>query len=230
LKRILALLLLVCADAFAAPSEITAQYELSHKALGIIGRVDETFSRVGDSYSIRSVTRSEGALKVFVDDQLVLESSGKVNARGLQPLAFSQRRTNTGKGDVKATFDWDKGIMHSFQGGESSDTPLPRDTQDRISVMYQFMNLPVGEGQVMMPMSNGRKVELYTYRLVDEVRLSTPAGDFDTLHYARVTANPKESKAEVWVAKSQFNLPVRVVFDDPKGLRIEQTLVALQAR
>jgi hypothetical protein len=45
-----------------------------------------------------------------------------------------------------------------------------------------------------------------------------------------VTTNPRESKAEVWLAKSRYNFPVRVVFDDPKGLRLEQTLVALQAR
>jgi hypothetical protein len=143
---------------------------------------------------------------------------------------FSQRRANTTKGDVKATFDWDKGIMRSMRDGEVSVVALPRDTQDRISVMYQFMNLPLGSETVTMPMSNGRKVDLYTYRLVDEERLTTPAGDFDTLHYARVTASPKESKAEVWLAKSHFNFPVRVVFDDPKGLRLEQTLVAFQAR
>jgi hypothetical protein len=229
LKSLLASLLLASAGALAAPSEITAQYQLSHKALGVIGRVDETFSRSGDNYSIRSVSRSEGALKVFLDDQIVLESSGKVTSRGLQPLAFGQRRANTTKGDVRATFDWDKGIMRSMHDGEVSEVALPRETQDRISVMYQFMNIPPGGETVTMPMSNGRKIDLYTYRLVDEERLSTPAGDFDTLHYARVTASPKESKAEVWLAKSHFNFPVRVVFDDPKGLRLEQTLVAFQA-
>jgi hypothetical protein len=226
----LASLLLASASALAAPSEITAQYQLSHKALGVIGRVDETFSRSGDSYTIRSVSRSEGALKVFLDDQLVLESSGKVNASGLQPLVFGQHRANSSKGDVKATFDWDKGIMRSLHAGEMSQVALPRETQDRISVMYQFMNLPLGEGQVTMPMSNGRKVDVYTYRLIDEVRLSTPAGEFDTAHYARVITSPGESKAEVWLAKSHFNFPVRIVFDDPKGLRLEQTLVAFQAR
>jgi hypothetical protein len=229
-KFFLASLLLASASALAAPSEITAQYTLAHKALGVIGRVDETYSRNGDSYSIRSVSRSEGALKVFLDDQIVLESSGKVNSRGLRPLVFGQRRANSTKGEVRATFDWDKGIMHSVHGGERSEIALPRETQDRISVMYQFMNLALGDGPVTMPMSNGRKVDVYTYRFVDEVRLTTPAGDFDTLHYARVTANPNESKAEVWLAKSHFNFPVRVLFDDPKGLRLEQTLVAFKAR
>jgi hypothetical protein len=120
--------------------------------------------------------------------------------------------------------------MLSTYGGESSEVPLPSATQDRISLMYQFMNLPLGEATVTMPMSNGRKVDMYTYRLVDEVRLATPAGEFDTRHYARVTTDPKESKAEVWLAKSHFNFPVRVVFDDPKGLRLEQLLVAFEAR
>jgi hypothetical protein len=225
-----ALCLAAASAAAAAPSEISAQYRLAHKTLGVVGRVDETYSRTGDTYSIRSVSRSEGALKVFLDDQLVLESRGKVNARGLQPLTFGQRRSSTPKGEVKATFDWDKGIMFSMHGGELSEVPLPRETQDRISVMYQFMNLRLGDGQVTMPMSNGRKVDVYTYRLVEEVRLNTPAGEFDTLHYSRVTANPKDSKAEVWLAKGHFNIPVRVVFDDPKGLRLEQTLVAFEAR
>lgn len=225
-----ALSLLASLGAFAAPSEITAQYQLAHKTLGVVGRVDENYSRNGDKYSIRSVSRSEGALKVFLDDQIVLESSGKVNAQGLQPLTFGQHRVNSTKGQVRATFHWDKGIMVSAHGGDLSEVPLPRATQDRISLMYQFMNLSLGEATVTMPMSNGRKVDVYTYRLVDEVRVTTPAGDFDTRHYTRVTTGPKESKADVWLAKSHFNFPVRIVFDDAKGLRLEQTLVALEAR
>jgi hypothetical protein len=49
------------------------------------------------------------------------------------------------------------------------------------------------------------------------------------MHYERVTASAKEGKAQVWLAKDRFNFPVRVVFDDPKGPRIEQLLVALEA-
>ena len=62
-------------------------------------------------------------------------------------------------------------------------------------------------------MSNGRKVERYTYRLVGEVRLATPAGEFETMHFERVVESARESKAEVWLAKDRFNFPVRVVFD-----------------
>lgn len=230
MKTLLALLLGLVAStaALALPTDIAAEYRLVFTGL-TIGHVSETYSRTGDTYAIRSVASAEGPLKLFLDDQITMQSSGRVVASGLQPLEFAQHRAKTSKGAVQATFDWEHRVMHSTSGDNRSEVPLPDATQDRISVMYQFMNLKPGAGTVTMPMSNGKKVELYTYRFVDEEPLETPAGRFDTLHYERVVASPKESKAQVWLAKDRFNFPVRVVFDDPKGLRIEQILVGLQA-
>jgi uncharacterized protein DUF3108 len=229
MRIVLAALLLQALPAAALPTEISAEYQLTSHGV-TIGRVTETFSRKGDNYAISSVTRSEGALKIFLDDQITLESSGKVGADGLKPLRFGQRRARDHKRDIDATFDWERGVLVSRVGNDENEVALPARTQDRISFMYQFMHLDPGSAPMQVNLSNGRKVEKYDYRLVEEVRLATPAGEFDTLHYARVPASSKESKADVWLAKDRFNFPVRVVFDDPKGLRLEQTLVALQAR
>ena len=220
--------LLASAAALATPTDIAAEYQLSAAGL-TIGHVSETFARLGDEYRIRSVASSTGVLKLFLDDQLTMQSTGRVVASGLKPLAFAQHRQSTTKGAVKATFDWERGIMHSQSGDNERDVPLPQETQDRISVMYQFMNLKPGAKTVEMYMSNGRKVERYTYRFVGEEPLRTPAGSFDTVHYERVLESPKDSKAEVWLAKDRFNFPVRVVFDDSKGPRVEQLLVAFKA-
>ncbi len=231
MRTLLALVLGLAASTGALaslPTDIAAEYRLVFTGL-TIGHVSETYSRSGDTYAIQSVARAEGPLKLFLDDQLTMQSSGRVVATGLQPLEFTQHRRNTSKGTVHATFDWEHGVMRSTSGGDRSEVPLPQHTQDRISIMYQFMNLKPGAGTVTMPMSNGRKVEVYTYRFVDEQPLDTPAGRFDTMHYERVTSSPEESKAQVWLAKDRFNFPVRVVFDDPKGLRVEQILVGLQA-
>ena len=134
------LLTLACTAAAALPTEITAEYRLTNNGL-TIGRVNETFVRRGDSYTIQSVTRSDGVLKMIYDDQITLESSGRIVPSGLQPLEFGQKRARDSGKDIKALFDWDKGVMHSVSEGKLSDVPLPRETQDRISVMYQFMNL-----------------------------------------------------------------------------------------
>jgi hypothetical protein len=226
-----ALLLFGPAAALAIPSEITAEYLLTSYGVEI-GRVNETFTRTGDTYTIQSVTRSEGALKLVYDDQIVLESAGRVDDDGLRPLRFGQHRARDGSRDIAATFDWERGVMHSRFRGKDSDVPLPKQTQDRISMMYQFMNLtaPTAGSEVVLAMANGRKVEHYTYRLVDEPRIKTPAGEFDTWHFKRVTFTPKESRAEVWLAKDRYNFPVRVVYDEPEGIRLEQSLRTLQAR
>ena len=229
--RVLAAVVLALASraTLAVPSEIHAEYSLVNHGIAI-GRVNESFVRHGDTYSIQSVTRSEGVLKLVLDDAITLESSGRVVEGGLQPLRFGQKRAKDSSRDIAATFDWEHGVMHSRFRGEEKDVPLPKEAQDRISMMYQFMNMSPREGDVVLAMANGRKVEHYTYRLVDEPRIRTPAGEFDTWHYRRVNFAPNESHAEVWLAKARFNFPVRVVFDDPKGLRLEQTLVTLEQR
>ena len=229
MRRLAAIALAASAPAFAAPLEIAAEYRLTTGGV-TIGHVSEVFQRKGDAYTIQSVTRSEGPLKVFLDDQLTLESSGRFVTTGLQPLEFSQRRARDSTRDIKSTFDWDKGVMRTMMRGEGSQTALPRETQDRISVMYQFMNLPSYGEIVTMPMASARKIELYTYRLVEEVKLATPAGEFQTRHYERVVKNEKETRAEVWLAKDHFNFPVRVLFDEPRSLRLEQDLLDLRTR
>jgi len=226
-----AVLLLCCSfAASAAPSEIKAEYQLTNNGI-VIGRVQESFVRKeDDTYSISSVSRSEGILKLLYDETITLQSSGRVVAKGLQPLRFEERRMRDPRRDVEATFDWDSGQFESHFRGETSTLPLPRDTVDRLTMMYQFMYFKPRAGSFVFAMSNGRKVERYMYRFVDEVRIATPLGEFDTFHLERVVDTPKDNRAEVWLAKERDNFPVRVVFDDPKGLRIEQSIVALQSR
>jgi hypothetical protein len=211
----------------AVPARITAEYELLNNGL-TIGRVQESFVVDGDTYEINSVSRSEGMLKIFYDEQITLRSTGKVGEHGLKPLQFDERRTKEPRRNVSATFDWERGVMRSSYRGEVTRHALLPATQDRISMMYHFMFVRPRQGNMTLAMSNGRKVERYTYRMVDEVRIGTPAGEYDTIHFERVTTEPNDRQVEVWLAKAHQYFPVRVVFDDPRGFRVEQRLVALR--
>jgi hypothetical protein len=222
---------LACAASHAAaqPARVTAEYKVTSSGM-TIGSVKETFLRTGDTYSIESVTRTEGPLKIILDEELTLKSTGKVGPKGLQPLQFGLTRVKDTKRDVKSTFDWDKGVMRVSLRGENSETAIPRDTQDRLSVMYQFMSLrDTGDG-LSIPMAEGRKVQMFSYRLVEEGKLSTPAGEFDTRHYQRVIYNSTDTRVDVWLAKDRYNFPVRVIFDDPKGYRLDQVIASLETR
>ncbi|HEY2628322.1 MAG TPA: DUF3108 domain-containing protein [Usitatibacter sp.] len=217
------------AAAAAPPTEISAQYTITAAGM-TIGHVSESFVRKGDSYTIQSVTRSEGLLKTFVDDEFTAQSTGRVGNEGLQPLSYEEHRAKDSKRDLKSEFDWDKGVMRTVMHGENSEVALPKETQDRISMMYQFVNQKKFGDTFVVPMADRRKIETYTYRLVEEVTLATPIGAFDTLHYERVVNDPKDTRADVWLARERFNFPVRVVFDDPRHFRLEQNVVALEAK
>lgn len=230
MKRWATLLVLLLASfaAAAQPMEVAAEYRVTNSGM-TIGSIKESFVRKGDRYSIQSVTRSEGVLKAILDDQITVESSGRVGAEGLQPLEYGEHRLKDPKRDLKSTFDWDKGVMRTVLHGENTETALPGATQDRISVMYQFMNIRNFGETLVMPISERRKIEVHVYRLVGDERVETPLGAFDTRHYQRVIGNPKDTRADVWLAKDRFNFPVRAIFDDPKGFRLEQTVVSLAA-
>jgi hypothetical protein len=212
-----------------APSRIEAEYRISSAGV-VVGRVRETFVREGERYRIESVTRSEGPLKIFLDDTVTLRSEGRVGPAGLVPLRFEQRRARDASRDIEATFDWPAALLRSSYRGEEHTESLPAGTQDRLSVMYQFMNVSTRANEVRVPMSNGRKVSLYAYRKVDEPLLATPAGEFATVHFERIVDTPNDGQAQLWLARERHNIPVRVVFVDSKGLKLDQQLVSLVTR
>jgi len=229
MKAFAALLLASSIASAAPPQEIGAEYSVASSGV-VIGHVSESFVRKGERYTIQSVTRSEGLLKMFVDDEFTAESSGLVGPRGLQPLSYTEHRARDSRRDLRSDFDWDKGVMRTVLHGENSEAPLPRGTQDRVSMMYQFTLMKDYGETLVVPMADRRKIETFTYRLVGEEKLATAAGEFDTLHYERVVTDPKDTRADVWLARDRFHFPVRVVYDDPKRFRLEQTIVSLDTR
>jgi hypothetical protein len=231
LKRFASLCALLFASLAAAaqPVEVAAEYRVTNSGI-TIGSIKESFVRKGDRYSIQSVTRSEGILKAILDDQITVESTGRVGAEGLQPLEYGEHRLKDPKRDLKSTFDWDKGVMRTLLHGENTEAALPNATQDRISVMYQFTNMRSFAQTLVVPIAERRRIEVHVYRLVGDEKVETPLGAFDTRHYQRVVDNAKDTRTDVWLAKDRFNFPVRAVFDDPKGFRLEQSVVSLAAR
>jgi hypothetical protein len=225
----LLLSLSLAAPALALPTEIEAEYLIATSGIPI-GRVSESYSRTGNAYRIESTTRSEGLFKLFRDDAVTLRSEGRVVPAGLQPLRFEQQRAGDRTRDILAAFDWTGSVLRSRYRGEESTHPLLPGTQDRLSILYQFMNMAPGGNEVRLHMSNGRKVERYAYRKVDEPVILTPAGEFATVHYERITEGANEDKAQLWLAKDRYNLAVRIVFQDARGLQLEQTITSLATR
>ena len=210
------------------PTQIIAHYEI-HKGGILVGTVEERFTRDGDAYKIVSETRTAGALKWLLDDQVILSSEGKIGDKGLEPTRYELKRHNDPTKNVSATFVRGKNQILSTHHNKTETFVLPPGTLDRISAMYQFVIVAPLTPEVTFWMSQGKEAEQYHYRRQGEPLIKVGNISYPTVLYARETKQGG-SQAQLWLAKNQHYLPVRVVFEDSKGGTLKQTLVDLQTQ
>ena len=76
--------------------------------------------------TIRSETRSDGALKAFLDDQYTAaEHRARRSRRADSARVHRRRRARDNQRDLKSTFDWKMSVMHTVLRGEPSDYWFP---------------------------------------------------------------------------------------------------------
>ncbi len=210
------------------PIKITAHYRI-HKSGILIGTVEERFVRDGDNYKIVSETQTAGALKWFLDDQVTLRAEGRIGPTGLEPAYYELKRHNDPTKNISATFEQAKHQIISRHHDKTESFALPPGTLDRISAMYQFAFVAPVATEVTFWMSQGKEAEKYLYLKQGEPVIKVGNKNYSTVHYARDSAKGKP-QAQLWLAKDQYYVPVKMIFEDSRGLSLEQTLVDLQTQ
>ena len=209
----------------AAPQQIAATYSLTKQGQQI-GTVTESFKQTEGRYQLESITSAIGIYALFMKGKIRLISSGEVTDHGLRPRHFEHHRAAGPAKTVRADFDWEKmSLTHSFDGRTES-VALEPGAQDRISLQYQFMFAPPGKEDVQLFMTTGKKLNLYHYKLAGEEKITTPAGQFQTIHLVK-QRTADEDGTEIWLAKKRHYFPVRIVVDEHNGGKLEQNLTSL---
>lgn len=223
---ILLALLVNAVAAWAQPENIQLTYKLSYKGFGV-GETHESFVQTGSQYKLTSESKASGILRALFPDKINISSSGNVSKEGLRPTRFEQRRGKDASKTRTAAFNWDSNSLEmKYDGGDGATVELKPGSQDALSIIYQFMFAPLKEGTSKVFMTNGKQLEQYEFRKVEEISLDTPAGTFDTVHVARISA-PGETRTDVWLAKDKNYIPVRVLVVEPSGDKIERLLTNL---
>ena len=218
-------MLLVAGSSFAAtPGSVQASYDI-YKGGIAIGRVDEVFTIGKDNrYTIVSTTRATGLLAVFRPGKIVIRSSGLIDAHGLKPLKFSDLREGDDGKNRSAKFDWNTMQLTLIQQKRRTVMPLPDDTQDRLSAMYQFMFLSLAKTDTLnFHMTNGGKLDIYNYRITHDQSVTVPLGTYKALYVASVP-EAGVNRTEIWLAAEHFNFPYKMVITDPDGGQLSQEL------
>lgn len=225
--RILAILgLFVVHAALAAPQQIKAVYHATRNGQPF-ATVTETFQQQNGRYRIESVTEGIGVYGLFGKRHLL--SEGEITPQGLRPSHFELQQGDNPKKAVSAEFDWNAKTLSMTSKGQTSSAPLEEGTQDLLSYAYQFMfRQPQGEA-IALPVTTGKKLRIYQYRVMEkDASMETAAGTFKTMHLANGAADSDDNK-ELWLGVDRSHVVVRISMKDEGGARIEQTLSSLHA-
>ena len=216
----------VAGDA-APPESVKASYDVFKDGLHV-AVVQETFEKNGARYHIVSESTPAGLLALLVRTHIRVQSSGAVTAAGLRPEQFEYGRLDDAGKNVSATFDWQGGQLHMTFDGRNESIALPQGTQDRVSLMYQFMFLPAEKfDSLAFHMTNGKKIEPYRYHLAGTERIDTPLGKLNTLRLVK-QREPGDNAVEVWLAPDRNFFPVRLLILENDGSRFEQVITRLE--
>ena len=211
----------------AAPKAINATYGASMNGMPI-GTLVERFESGRGTYRIVSESRPSGLAALIQRQPLRFESRGDLTPEGLRPSHFEGRRTAAEPPQVTAEFKWREKELAMNNKGKAESKSLARGTQDRLSIMYQFMFMPLKDARhVDFSMTNGRKLDRYRYLVTPDVEIETPLGRMRTLHLVK-QRDPDDTVTEIWLSVAHRNLPVKMLIVEKNGLRFEQVIQTLE--
>ena len=171
-----------------------------------VGEVVHTLEIDNGHYVLHAVTQTVGLVKLFKSYELIQDSSGSYDKNGLQPDQFFEERIEKNSIQrITAEFDHAAQRARFSHGGEAV---LPPDTQDILSIMYQFPPL-TGAGKATVFVSNGKKIERYQFKIVNDEEIDTSFGKLHTVHLSKLRA-PDEAGLEIWLARKYHLFPVKI--------------------
>ncbi len=202
---------------------VATTYQLSKDGLSV-GEIRETYSRKGNQYRIESETKGVGVYALAARGGIKMLSTGNIVKSGLQPQHFEHRKGKNDNKTVLADFDWLTKKLTMQHGGQTKVEPLLAGTQDRLSLMYQFMFYQPRNRSFQFYMTNGKKLDQYRYVMVGKETLATGMGALKTTHYRKEKQAQDDDGTDLWLANAAPFLPVRLTIIESGGLKLQQDL------
>jgi hypothetical protein len=232
INRLFIILLLSVAATVAAaapagtPRQLSANYNVSLNGLPV-AVIHERFESRGNVYRIVSESNTVGVAALFRKQSVTLVSTGQLRKAGLQPQRFEGHNRGKDSRQASAVFDWPGQLLTLSYDDRTETAALVPGTQDRISLMYQFMFFDFSKlKQLDVAMTNGRKLDQYRYLITPDTQIDTPLGRISALHLVKQRESD-DTSTEIWLSPQHHFFPVKVLIVETDGARYEQVLTSL---
>jgi hypothetical protein len=213
------------ARAASVPAHIEIKYRVSMGSMKI-GEGLDVFEHNGDAYSVVSESKTAGVAAMLYRLNIRREAKGKITPEGLRPRSFSESRN--GKVKRSASFDWEANQVQLVDGDENKQTvALPPNTWDATSFAWNFAFTPVGNKELNVNLTDGRRVTSYRYAIVGRETLNTAIGDIATLHVKKVQEGDDKRAFDVWLATERSYVPVRIRYTEKDGTAFDSLVESI---
>jgi len=192
-----------------------------------VARLEYRLTVDGDRYEIRTDAEAQGLISLVYSGTLSQVSSGRLGPRGFEPLRYAEQRGKRPERSV--AFDQ---VARQLLPVGRPPVPLPRGTQDRLSVFYQLGLLVRADpgaftaGSVPeVPVASLRDVAMQRFEVVGDRILMAPGGPIRALHLRRpAPSGSDDPEIDVWLGYDFDMLPVRLRIQD-SGSRVLDQLI-----
>jgi hypothetical protein len=203
------------------PARIKLSFEVTYGTMH--GDVVETLEHDGRTYSIVSDTKGRGILAAFGNKRTV---RGRISPEGLRPDEYRDERPFGWVATAK--FDWESRSVTQERKGKSETLRMQAPAQDPLSLAYTFAFVPPTGKEYDIIRADGRGLTPFRFAVIGNEKLSTPIGDMQTLHIAKVRDGPDDKATDIWFAVDRGFLPVRVLVVDKNGERVDQVVTRIE--
>ena len=178
-----------------------------------VGETVHTLEINDGHYVLQATTTTVGLAKLFKSYQLNQYSNGSYGRNGLQPELFTEERKDSlGTQRNAVELDHDTHLARFSSGKEAA---LPPETQDILSVMYQFP--PLAHTEIAtVSVSNGRKIERYAFEIATNEEIDTPLGKLLAVRLHKMHAAGEEG-LDIWLAREYRLFPVKMRYFERNG-------------
>ncbi len=188
----------------------TARYTLSRSGI-TVGETIRTLSPANNGEFIyQSVAHATGLLARFLKDEITERSRWIYQNGSIRPLNFlTQRHGGKKERITRQIFDWENQVTTTnVNNGNSSQLPLPLNTQDKLSYQILLMHdLKKGLKNLEYIIAESDKTNIYRFAIMGEEILVTAIGTLRTLKIRRIG---DERNTIVWCAIDLHYLPVKL--------------------
>ncbi|HZW11815.1 MAG TPA: DUF3108 domain-containing protein [Noviherbaspirillum sp.] len=210
-------------------AELTYTIKAKQKGMSVEGEGVMRWTADAGKFSVSNEARA-----MLVGKILDAKSEGTVDAYGLAPATFSEKRFRR----EKTTTSFDR-TANTIRFTASDDSyPIKGGEQDRNSAVWQLISIARAAPAKFKPgtswtfvVAGTRHAEPWTFKVVKRDKVTTPLGEMNALHIVRMPQpDDKDQQLDIWLAPSLEWYPVRLRFSDDNGDYIEQTLQKIGAK